>query len=123
MLPGVLLRNAQQQFVCKNVLIQGEHTTPLKIPVAHGEGRYYASNEVLDELERNNQVIYRYVNEAGEQTTDANPNGASRNIAGIRTKQGNVFGMMPHPERACSEKLSNKDGVKVFAELGLVVPA
>lgn len=120
LLPGVLLRNAQQQFVCKNVLIRGEHPEPLKIPVAHGEGRYYASNEVLDELERNNQVLYRYVNEAGEHTTEANPNGASRNIAGIRNKQGNIFGMMPHPERACNQKLSNKDGVKVFAELGLV---
>jgi phosphoribosylformylglycinamidine synthase len=82
----------------------------LKIPVAHGEGRYYADNKVLDDLEANNHVIYRYCDEAGNITPESNPNAASRNIAGIRSAEGNVFGMMPHPERATSEALGNTDG-------------
>jgi len=125
LLPGALLRNGHQQFVCKNVFIK-DNSEILKIPVAHGEGRFYAEDAVLDELEGNNQVIFRYCNEKGEvgSVNDVdlamyNPNGAVRNIAGIKNKLGNVFGMMPHPERATSVALGNLDGLKVFELLGL----
>ncbi len=119
LLPGVLLQNAQQQFVCKNVFIKAEDGLPLKIPVAHGEGRYYADETMLDELEANNQVLFRYCDEQGNVEPLCNPNGATKNIAGITNKQGNVFGMMPHPERAVSPALGNTDGAKVFKLLGL----
>lgn len=114
LLPGVLLRNANQKFVCKNVFIKNGSDTALKIPIAHGEGRYYASNEVLQQLDENKQVIYRYCTADGEVTVDSNPNGAANNIAGICNKERNVFGMMPHPERACSQSLHNVDGIMVF---------
>jgi len=118
LLPGVLLRNANQQFICKNVYIKGVGSTKaLKIPIAHGEGRYYADDKTLDELESNNQVIYRYCDEQGALTAEANPNGAIRNIAGIRNAAGNVFGMMPHPERACSSVLGNTDGREIIKTL------
>src|SRR5687768_4439205 len=111
LLPGVLLRNGNQQFVCKNIYLKGLGSNrPLKIPIAHGEGRYYADNKVLDDLEANNQVIYRYCDEDGNITDGANPNAASRNIAGICNADRTVFGMMPHPERASSEALGNTDG-------------
>jgi phosphoribosylformylglycinamidine synthase len=111
LLPGVLLRNGNQQFICKNIYLKGLGSSrPLKIPVAHGEGRYYADNNILDELESNDQVIYRYCDEKGNINAEANPNNASRNIAGICNANGNVFGMMPHPERATSEALGNTDG-------------
>lgn len=112
LLPGVLLRNANQQFVCKNTYLKGlgSANRPLKIPVAHGEGRYYADDAVLDKLEAKNQVIYRYCDESGNISDAVNPNGAVRNIAGICNEARNVFGMMPHPERASSEELGNIDG-------------
>jgi phosphoribosylformylglycinamidine synthase I len=119
LLPGVLLQNANQQFVCKNVFIRNDNGDALKIPVAHGEGRYHADEATLNELEANGQVIFRYCDEKGDINAAANPNGATRNIAGIRNKQNNVFGMMPHPERASSEAMSNLDGKKVFELLGL----
>ncbi|HQR93242.1 MAG: phosphoribosylformylglycinamidine synthase I [Bacteroidetes bacterium 24-39-8] len=119
LLPGVLLQNANQQFVCKNVFIKSETGEALKIPVAHGEGRFHADEATLNELEANGQVIFRYCNEQGELEDAANPNGAIRHIAGISNKNKNVFGMMPHPERATSEALSNLDGKKVFELLGL----
>lgn len=119
LLPGVLLQNANQQFICKNVFIRNESTTALQIPIAHGEGRFFADNATLDSLESNNQVIFRYCDEKGNINLENNPNGAVRNIAGIRNKQGNVFGMMPHPERATSSALNNLDGKKVFEFLGL----
>lgn len=118
LLPGVLLRNANQQFVCKNVYIKGAGSDKaLQIPVAHGEGRYFADEATLDRLEANDQVIYRYCDVNGQLTAEANPNGALRNIAGIRNAAGNVFGMMPHPERACSATLGNIDGRIVINEL------
>ena len=120
LLPGVLLQNANQQFVCKNVFIRQEGGKALKIPVAHGEGRFYADDATLNTLEQNNQVIYRYCQPDGTVNDDANPNGTSRNIAGIRNSAGNVFGMMPHPERASSTALGNLDGREVFKALGLV---
>jgi len=118
LLPGVLLRNANQQFVCKNVYIKGVGSDqPLKIPVAHGEGRYYADKKTLDALEAADQVIYRYCDAEGAITDAANPNGALRNIAGICNSRRNVFGMMPHPERATSEWLGNTDGRSVIKSL------
>ena len=117
LLPGVLLRNANQQFICKNVHLNGVGGTALTIPIAHGEGRYYADDATLDTLEKNQQIIYRYSTASGAITPEANPNGAIRNIAGIRNAAGNVFGMMPHPERASSELLGNTDGKKVFKAL------
>jgi phosphoribosylformylglycinamidine synthase len=119
LLPGALLRNANQQFISKNIYIKGVGSADkaLKIPIAHGEGRYYADAAVLAELEANNQVIYRYCDETGAVIPSANPNGATRNIAGICNANRNVFGMMPHPERACTEALGNTDGRIVMDSL------
>ncbi|MBK8713080.1 MAG: phosphoribosylformylglycinamidine synthase subunit PurQ [Niastella sp.] len=116
LLPGVLLRNAGQKFVCKNIFIKDEEAT-LKIPIAHGEGRYYADERTLQKLNSNNQVIYRYCNENGGADGDSNPNGALDDIAGICNEKRNVFGMMPHPERACNNLLGNTDGRQVFNKL------
>jgi phosphoribosylformylglycinamidine synthase len=117
LLPGALLRNAHQQFVCKNVFIKDADEQVYKIPVAHGEGRFYADDKTLDQLESNGQVLFRYCDEKGNITPDANPNGSARNIAGICNSERNVFGMMPHPERACSAALHNIDGRKIFNKL------
>jgi phosphoribosylformylglycinamidine synthase len=114
LLPGGLLRNANQQFVCKNVYITRDKDKVYKIPVAHGEGRYYADEKTLDELESNGQVLFYYSDKDGNITSEANPNGSIRNIAGICNKEGNVIGMMPHPERACSEILGNMDGKEII---------
>jgi phosphoribosylformylglycinamidine synthase len=119
LLPGALLRNANQQFISKNVFLRGEgdKDKALKIPIAHGEGRYYADEKTLDELEADHQVIYRYCDEQGRIVGAANPNGSLRNIAGICNTTRNVFGMMPHPERACSEALGNIDGKVILHAL------
>lgn len=127
LLPGALLKNENQQFVCKNVFMKSENTStsitkevtgrPLMIPVAHGEGRYYADDATLDQLFANNQVLFRYCDEFGNIIESANPNGALRNIAGICNKDRNVFGMMPHPERASSQILGNTDGQLIFQSL------
>lgn len=118
LLPGALLRNAQQQFVCKNVFIKEEKgNAALKIPVAHGEGRYFASDDVLASLKTNGQILYRYCDADGNVTSESNPNGATDAIAGICNEGRNVFGMMPHPERACSAILNNEDGRLVFSHL------
>ena len=119
LLPGVLLQNANQQFVCKNVYIKNKDGEALMIPVAHGEGRFHADETTLNELEANGQVIFKYCDENGNEEGAFNPNGAIRNIAGISNKNRNVFGMMPHPERATANALSNLDGKKVFELLGL----
>jgi phosphoribosylformylglycinamidine synthase len=118
LLPGVLLQNAHMQFTCKNTFIRNNVDGEiLKIPVAHGEGRFFASEADLEEIEKNNQIIYSYCHEDGEIHIDHSPNGSIKSIAGISNKQRNVFGMMPHPERACSASLGNTDGRKVFREL------
>jgi phosphoribosylformylglycinamidine synthase I len=121
LLPGVLLKNGNIQFVCKNIFITSENKNNtndvLKIPVAHGDGRYFVSENILDQIQKNNQVIYRYCNTEGLSDIDYSPNGSMNNIAGICNKERNVFGMMPHPERACSELLGNSDGRKVFSDL------
>ncbi len=128
LLPGVLLRNAQQQFICENVWVKPATTRcpltahldpecPLKIPIAHAEGRYYADEKTLDHLETNGQVLFRYCTPTGEVTEAANPNSSLRNIAGVCNEQRNVMGMMPHPERAAEEILSNTDGRLLFESL------
>lgn len=127
LLPGVLLQNDHQQFVCKNVFIKsdndknaiGKHVADkvLKIPVAHGEGRYYADAATLRQLQDNHQVIFRYCDETGAIDERANPNGAMEHIAGICNAGRNVFGMMPHPERAASSALQNTDGRSILEAL------
>ncbi|MBK8556027.1 MAG: phosphoribosylformylglycinamidine synthase subunit PurQ [Lewinellaceae bacterium] len=128
LLPGVLLRNANQKFICKNVWLKTvtQHSAitadldlnqPLCIPIAHAEGRYYADAATLDALEANDQVLFRYCTPDGDVNTEANPNGAERNIAGICNAQRNVFGMMPHPERASESVLGNTDGLGMFQSL------
>lgn len=128
LLPGALLRNKGQRFVCRNVFIKPAHTghmltqglhagQPLKIPVAHAEGRYYADAETLDKLEENGQILFYYCDAQGEVTEFATFNGSERNIAGICNEAGNVMGMMPHPERAAEEALGNTDGRKLFESL------
>jgi phosphoribosylformylglycinamidine synthase I len=122
LLPGALLRNERQQFVCKNVFVKDGKDNVYKIPVAHGEGRYYADDATLDALEANNQVLLRYCDEAGNITPEANPNGSVRNIACICNEERTIFGMMPHPERACSVALGNTDGQSIFKLLFATVP-
>jgi len=126
LLPGTLLHNKNQKFICKNVhikvksesaLTQGLLSKTLKIPIAHGEGRYFISQEELIKLKENDQILFTYSNVNGEETTEANPNGAMENIAGVCNVNRNVFGMMPHPERACDPKLKNTDGLTLFASL------
>ena len=130
LLPGVLLQNDHQRFVCKNVFIKsdnklnliGEHVGEkvLKIPVAHNEGRYYADADTLKKLHDNNQVVFRYCDEHGEVHLNSNPNGALNNIAGICNDGFNVYGMMPHPERACSDELNNIDGRGILKALSFI---
>ncbi|WP_353484410.1 phosphoribosylformylglycinamidine synthase subunit PurQ [Haliscomenobacter sp.] len=128
LLPGVLLRNANQQYICKNVFLKTiSNNSPLtagipsgqvlKIPIAHGDGRFYTDAETLAELEANDQILFKYCMPNGEIATEANPNGAVDNIAGICNKQRNVFGMMPHPERAAEDILGNADGHRLFDSL------
>ncbi len=120
LLPGVLLRNANQQFICKNIYLTQARESggeALQIPIAHGEGRYFARPDELEIIYRNQQVVYRYCDAQGQVTNESNPNGAVDNIAGISILAGNVVGMMPHPERCCSISLSNTDGRKVFKTL------
>lgn len=125
LLPGVLLQNDHQKFACKNVFIKNEsqdnlvgrstNGKVLNIPIAHGEGRYHADAGTMQQLKDNGQIVFRYCNDKGEVHLDSNPNGASDNIAGICNAGKNVFGMMPHPERACSSELSNMDGRSILA--------
>ncbi len=121
LLPGVLLKNTSQKYICKNVFIRPQnddtlityklpHKKAYKIPIAHGEGRFYAPEKDLQEILANGQVIFRYCDENGEITKEANPNGSLENIAGVCNKKGNVMGMMPHPERASNALLGNTDG-------------
>jgi phosphoribosylformylglycinamidine synthase len=117
LLPGALLRNNNQQYICKNLFIKDQDGDVHQIPIAHGEGRYYADEKTLDALEQNGQVLFRYCNEQGDVVPEANPNGSVRNIAGICNANRNVFGMMPHPERACSAALGNTDGRRIFGLL------
>ena len=114
LLPGALLRNANMQFVCKNIFMKEQdgidNSRVFTVPVAHGEGRYYADTDTLHELDDNKQVLFRYCDVAGLISNDANPNGSTNHIAGICNKARNVIGIMPHPERASNKLLGNEDG-------------
>lgn len=132
LLPGGLIRNENLSFVCKDVHLRVENSvtpfscavklgTVLRVPVAHGDGRFTAPQETIDRIEGNGQVLYRYTTSDGDATPESNPNGSINNIAGIINEHGNVMGMMPHPERACEPILGSADGVSVFASLGLHV--
>jgi len=125
LLPGAMLRNRGLKFICEHVNVRVEETdTPftsactkgqvLRIPINHGEGNYYAADDVLDALERERRVIFRYVDRSGQVSDAANPNGAARSIAGICSERRNVVGMMPHPERACEPMLGSGDGLVLF---------
>lgn len=125
MLPGALIQNKNIRFICEDVFIKVENTnTPftnqcqkgqvLKIPIAHGEGNYVVDKEVLKELKSYSQIIFRYCSETGEVEKKYNPNGSMENIAGIINKEGNVLGMMPHPERCSEELLGNIQGRLIF---------
>ena len=128
LLEGALLHNDNQKFICKNVYLKPDNnasainkdlntTKAYKIPIAHGEGRFYAPQDVIDRLENNNQVIFRYATNEAEVNNEANPNGSINNIAGICNEKGNVFGMMPHPERAADGELANIDGKSLFESI------
>jgi len=125
LLPGAMLRNRSLHFRCEYVHVRVEQTDSaftsgcrpgqvLRMPIAHGEGNYYAEPDVLERLERNRQIVFRYVNAAGEETDDSNPNGSIHNIAGITNEARNVVGLMPHPERACELALGSADGRLLF---------
>jgi phosphoribosylformylglycinamidine synthase I len=134
LLPGALLHNDSRKFICKNVNIKAQTNNTLitskvpmdralKIPIAHGEGRFYANEATMKELNAKDQILFRYCDENGNITPEANPNGALENIAGICNAGRNVFGMMPHPERAADAELSNKDGKWLFESLISLVHA
>jgi phosphoribosylformylglycinamidine synthase subunit PurQ / glutaminase len=128
LLPGVLLRNVHQKFICKNVFLKTMTTNSaltadldvsktLKIPIAHAEGRYHADADTLASLVENDQILFTYCDENGLYTEGSNPNGTTLDIAGICNAQRNVFGMMPHPERASEDILGNADGRSMFESL------
>ena len=132
LLPGALLHNNNHKFICKNVSLSTQTANTLVtsklaigenilIPIAHGEGRYHADVETLKILNDNDQILFRYSDEKGNITDEANPNGSIENIAGVCNAKRNVFGMMPHPERAADEELSNTDGRALFESILSVV--
>ena len=128
LLPGALIRNASLKFVCKYVHLRVEKTDTrftnrckagevLEIPIAHGEGNYIADEQTIKRLEENRQVVFRYCEPDGTVSETANPNGSLKNIAGIVNERGNIFGIMPHPERASDPVLGHTDGKKIFQSL------
>lgn len=128
LLDGVLLRNNNQKYICKNIHLKIQNNSTIltkdlstrkayKIPIAHGEGRYYAPKNTLAQLKENEQILFKYCDEAGKVVESANPNGSLDNIAGICNKTRNVFGMMPHPERAANFLLGNTDGKDFFESI------
>lgn len=128
LLPGALLHNNGRKFICKNTFIKPQTSnslvtakldanSALKIPIAHGEGKFYASADELKKLNDNDQVLFRYCDELGNINSDSNPNGSLENIAGVCNKQRNVFGMMPHPERAANSIIGNEDGLAIFESI------
>lgn len=134
LLPGALMRNRDLNFVCRYVNVRTENPdTPfttelergdvLSLPVAHAEGNYVCDPDVFESLKANRQIVFRYCDENGEVTDAANPNGAGSNIAGISNREGNVLGMMPHPERACEELLGSNDGLAIFRSLTNAIAA
>ena len=130
LLPGALLRNQSLRFVCKWTCLRTENVDVpytrglsrgqvLRIPIAHGDGNYFAEDAVLQELEQNCQVVFRYCDPDGTVTDKANPNGSANSIAGIVNTEGNVLGMMPHPERASESILGSRDGALIFESLSV----
>ena len=128
LLEGALLHNDTQKFICKNVLLHPvsrtaaiskglERDRSYKIPIAHGEGHFYAPEDTIKSLRDNDQILFQYVDEDCEVVPEANPNGSLLNIAGITNKRKNVFGMMPHPERAADKELANTDGRLFFESI------
>lgn len=128
LLPGVLLRNSSLRFVCKYVHVKVDNNATnftsacrkgdvLEIPVAHGDGNYFAEDETLRRLVENNQIVFKYSTEGGEVTEASNPNGSQLNIAGLVNEAGNVLGMMPHPERAADPVLQHTDGQLIFQSI------
>jgi phosphoribosylformylglycinamidine synthase len=134
LLPGVLMRNASLRFVCRDVWLKVEETTTpftgrfrrgevIRLPIAHGEGNYFADADTLDELEAEGRVVFRYVDAEGNATPEANPNGSQRNIAGICDAARRVVGLMPHPERLIEPLLGGVDGRRVFESVLAAVAA
>ncbi|RZA00243.1 MAG: phosphoribosylformylglycinamidine synthase subunit PurQ [Sphingobacteriaceae bacterium] len=134
LLPGALLHNKNRKFICRNTFVlpqtsnslltsQIDAQRVLKIPVAHGEGNYFADADVLKAINDNDQVLFRYCDEAGNIIADANPNGTVENIAGVTNANRNVFGFMPHPERAADTVLGNEDGLAIFESILSMVKA
>ena len=132
--PGALLHNTERKFSCKNVFIKSENSSTLvtsaipknkalKIPIAHGEGNYFNDAASLKKMNENGQILFRYCDEEGNITTESNPNGSIENIAGVCNAKKNVFGMMPHPERASDVALNNTDGKFIFESILSMVTA
>ena len=128
LLPGALLHNNNQKFISKNTCIIADNSSnpltslimeprPLKIPIAHGEGRYYAKDSDIAAMRHNKQILFRYCDENGNISEEYNPNGSIDNIAGVSNEKKNVFGMMPHPERASDDELGNTDGHIIFESI------
>jgi phosphoribosylformylglycinamidine synthase I len=128
LLPGVMLKNKSLQFVCKDVYLSTENYNTvftkeipekeaLRIPVAHGDGNYFADDDTLKELVKNDRIVFKYSSNSGKIDEKNNPNGSVMNIAGIINEKGNVLGMMPHPERSCNSVLGKTDGVWIFKSL------
>ena len=128
LLPGALVRNRGLHFICKHVTLRVELADSrftnasssgkvLNIPIAHGEGCYFVDDETLQNIESNGQILLRYCDASGNITDAANPNGSRKNIAGIQNEAGNVFGLMPHPERACDPLLGSTDGLAIFQSI------
>ena len=128
LLPGTLIRNKNHNFICKNIFLKPQYNNTimtenlsskdvLKIPIAHAEGCYYADGKKIQTIIDNKQIIFKYCDHGGEINKSSNPNGSLKNIAGICNMKRNVFGMMPHPERACSEDLYNTDGLKILKNI------
>ena len=128
LLPGILLRNSSQKFISKNIFLKTATNNSLltqeldlnkafKIPIAHAEGRYFTDEKTLASLQANDQILFYYCDENGNINDAANPNGSLLNIAGICNEQRNVFGLMPHPERAADPDLNNTDGLEILRQL------
>jgi phosphoribosylformylglycinamidine synthase I len=128
LVPGALLHNSNRKFICRNVYLKAQTSNSmltsqvdeqkaLKIPIAHGEGNYFADADTLKAINDNDQVLFRYCDDAGNITTEANPNGSIENIAGISNSSRNVFGLMPHPERASDSLVGNEDGLAIFESI------
>ena len=134
LLPGALIRNKELHFICRHVHVRVETTdTPfthelkrgqvLYLPIAHAEGNYVCDDETLEELRREDRIVFRYSDPAGELKGEANLNGSRDNVAGICSRQRNVLGLMPHPERACEDLLGSSDGLGIFSSLAATIAA